>query len=64
MEVLGITSVDEWPSNVPEDGWLCSNEERQKQMDVMLSTIIEKFINVIQSILLTRTKYSCTVNKY
>ena len=46
MEVLGISSVDEWPSHIPEDVWLLTEDERQVELDLVLSTIIKKFIDV------------------
>ncbi len=46
MEVLHISSTEEWPSHVPEEIWLESDDERHKLMDKVLSTIIEKFVNI------------------
>ena len=46
MEVLGISNMEEWSSLIPEDLWLCGEDERRKVMDSILSKIIEKYVDI------------------
>lgn len=46
MEVLGMNTVDQWPSFIPDHVWLCDKNERQKLMDSILSSIIDKFVDI------------------
>ena len=44
--VLGIESVDEHPSSISHDLWTRDKHVRQKEMDIILSDIIDKFVDI------------------
>ncbi len=46
MEILNMGSVDEWPDNTAEESWLQDRQEREQLMDMVLSRITDKFINI------------------
>lgn len=46
MDVLQMENVDDAPNTLAEDLWLKSNEYRRKVLDSILTTIIDKFVDV------------------
>ena len=45
-KVLGISSIDEWPSHIPKDVRLQDKDKCQKGMYLILSKIIDDFVHV------------------
>ncbi len=46
MEVLGITSLDEWPADISENLWLEDETKRRGVMQSILSKLIDGFLNI------------------
>ena len=46
MQILEMKQVNEWPSSIPKDIWTEQDDVRAKVMESVLSSIVDRFLNI------------------
>ena len=46
MKVIELDKIDDWPSCIQEEMWMEHKEKRTKEMDYILSQLVDKFLDI------------------